>query len=74
MTDRPNLRLVSDENPWNRPEAFERPDLYDSLQTDMRLRQLRLRVHPPIDWVSVACISVAVFCVVYFGLQLARAL
>lgn len=70
--NRPNhLRLV-EQSPWNRPEAY-RPDPVEMLRdNDLRVRQLRLQVHPPLDWFGMTCIALSVFIVGYFAWQFVR--
>ena len=40
---------IADTSPWNNPRSYA-PDLFRSLSDsqDLRIRQLRLEVHPPI--------------------------
>jgi hypothetical protein len=68
---RPPLRLV---DPWADPRSY-RPDLLAALnrnERDLRVRQLRLQVHPPLDWFGMACIALSVFIVGYFAWQFIR--
>ena len=58
----PNLRLV-EQSPWSDPRSYA-PDLYRSPSDsqDLRIRQLRLEVHPPIGLYQLVFMGlVAVF-------------
>jgi hypothetical protein len=71
-TNRTPLRLA-ETSPWSNPRSYA-PDLYDSLNEpiDLRVRQLRLEVHPPLDWFGMACIALSVFIAGYFAWQFIR--
>ena len=49
MENAHNPHRLADTSVWNRAESYA-PDLYRSLSDsqDLRIRQLRLEVHPPI--------------------------
>jgi len=72
MDTKPAPNRFAETSVWNRAESYA-PDLYRSLSDsqDLRIRQLRLEVHPPIGRYQIVFMGlVAVFLGVALAVQL----